>query len=156
RERHSNRYSRRDDTRHAGDGDGADRRLHRARAEEPRRRSRPRDDSCRGRDVVPEVPPVPRIKGAHGGAAPAAATLSDQVAHVFSAEGPLVRVLPGFEPRAGQVEMALAAARAFEDGGVLLVEAGTGTGKTLAYLVPAILSRQRVLISTGTKNLQEQ
>ena len=44
----------------------------------------------------------------------------------------------------------------FERGGVLLAEAGTGTGKTLAYLVPAILSGQRVLISTGTKNLQEQ
>ncbi len=52
--------------------------------------------------------------------------------------------------------MAAAAAHAFEDGGVLLAEAGTGTGKTLAYLVPAILSRKRVLISTGTKNLQEQ
>src|SRR5881392_372902 len=52
--------------------------------------------------------------------------------------------------------MAVAVARAFAAGGVLLAEAGTGTGKTLAYLVPAILSRQRVLISTGTKNLQEQ
>ncbi|MSO52666.1 MAG: helicase [Acidobacterium sp.] len=52
--------------------------------------------------------------------------------------------------------MALAVAQTFGDGGVLLAEAGTGTGKTLAYLVPAILSRQRVLISTGTKNLQEQ
>ena len=52
--------------------------------------------------------------------------------------------------------MAAAVARAFVDGGVLLAEAGTGTGKTLAYLVPAILSRERVLISTGTKNLQEQ
>ena len=52
--------------------------------------------------------------------------------------------------------MAAAVARAFEKGSVLLAEAGTGTGKTLAYLVPAILSRQRVLISTGTKNLQEQ
>src|SRR5260370_26775822 len=46
--------------------------------------------------------------------------------------------------------------RVFEGGGVLLAEAGTGTGKTLAYLVPAILSRQRVLVSTGTKTLQEQ
>ena len=64
--------------------------------------------------------------------------------------------MPDFEPRAGQVEMAAAVARAFDEGGVLLAEAGTGTGKTLAYLVPAILSRQRVLISTGTKNLQEQ
>src|SRR5688500_1088460 len=52
--------------------------------------------------------------------------------------------------------MADAVAAVFADGGVLLAEAGTGTGKTLAYLVPAILSRQRVLISTGTKNLQEQ
>ena len=52
--------------------------------------------------------------------------------------------------------MAAAVARVFADGGVLLAEAGTGTGKTLAYLVPAILSRERVLISTGTKNLQEQ
>jgi ATP-dependent DNA helicase DinG len=52
--------------------------------------------------------------------------------------------------------MAEGVARAFDEGGMLLVEAGTGTGKTLAYLVPAVLSRQRVLISTGTKNLQEQ
>src|SRR5262245_17746604 len=61
-----------------------------------------------------------------------------------------------FEPRSGQVEMAAAVARVFERGGVLLAEAGTGTGKTLAYLIPAILRRERVLISTGTKNLQEQ
>ena len=52
--------------------------------------------------------------------------------------------------------MAAAVADVFADGGILLAEAGTGTGKTLAYLVPAILSRERVLISTGTKNLQEQ
>jgi len=52
--------------------------------------------------------------------------------------------------------MAEAVSSAFEDGGVLLVEAGTGTGKTLAYLLPAILSGRRVLVSTGTKNLQEQ
>jgi ATP-dependent DNA helicase DinG len=52
--------------------------------------------------------------------------------------------------------MAAAVADVFEKGGVLLAEAGTGTGKTLAYLVPAILSRRRVLVSTGTKNLQEQ
>ena len=52
--------------------------------------------------------------------------------------------------------MARAVADVLDDGGVLLAEAGTGTGKTLAYLVPAILSGQRVLVSTGTKNLQEQ
>jgi ATP-dependent DNA helicase DinG len=64
--------------------------------------------------------------------------------------------LDGFEARAAQLDMAAAVADVFADGGVLLAEAGTGTGKTLAYLVPAILSRERVLISTGTKNLQEQ
>ena len=52
--------------------------------------------------------------------------------------------------------MAEAVSAVFAEGGVLLAEAGTGTGKTLAYLIPAILSRQRVLVSTGTKNLQEQ
>jgi ATP-dependent DNA helicase DinG len=75
---------------------------------------------------------------------------------VFAAGGPLSAALDGFEARAGQLEMAAAVADVFADGGILLAEAGTGTGKTLAYLVPAILSRQRVLVSTGTKNLQEQ
>jgi ATP-dependent DNA helicase DinG len=64
--------------------------------------------------------------------------------------------VPDFEPRPGQREMAGAVADVFERGGVLVAEAGTGTGKTLAYLVPAILSGHRVLVSTGTKNLQEQ
>jgi ATP-dependent DNA helicase DinG len=84
------------------------------------------------------------------------AELVDAVKAVFAPDGPLARALPDFEPRAGQVEMAVAVARALEQGGVLLAEAGTGTGKTVAYLVPAILRRQRVLVSTGTKNLQEQ
>jgi ATP-dependent DNA helicase DinG len=64
--------------------------------------------------------------------------------------------MPAFEPREGQRRMAAAVANAIEDGGTLLAEAGTGTGKTLAYLIPAILSGRRVLVSTGTKNLQEQ
>jgi ATP-dependent DNA helicase DinG len=97
---------------------------------------------------VPEVPVIPRIDDTPG--------LVERVARVFSPEGPLAQALPGFEPRAGQVEMARAVAGAFDRGGVVLAEAGTGTGKTLAYLVPAILSGQRVLVSTGTKNLQEQ
>ncbi len=75
---------------------------------------------------------------------------------VFAPGGALAHAMPDFEPRSGQAGMAAAVARVFQDGGVLLAEAGTGTGKTLAYLVPAILSRERVLISTGTKNLQEQ
>lgn len=74
----------------------------------------------------------------------------------LASDGPLARVLTGFEPRPGQREMAAAVAEALGRASVLLVEAGTGTGKTLAYLIPAILSRQRVLVSTGTKNLQEQ
>ena len=86
----------------------------------------------------------------------AIANLVAATARIFAPDGPLARAMPDFEPRAGQVEMAVAVARVFEAGGVLLAEAGTGTGKTIAYLVPAILRRERVLISTGTKNLQEQ
>jgi ATP-dependent DNA helicase DinG len=82
--------------------------------------------------------------------------LSALVARAFGEDGPVARTVPEFEPRPGQRQMALAVAAAFERGGQILVEAGTGTGKTLAYLVPAILGRQRVLVSTGTKNLQEQ
>jgi ATP-dependent DNA helicase DinG len=78
------------------------------------------------------------------------------VAAAFAPDGPIARALPGFEARPGQLQMAESAAGVLADGGVLLAEAGTGTGKTLAYLVPAILSRKRVLVSTGTKNLQEQ
>jgi ATP-dependent DNA helicase DinG len=104
---------------------------------------------------VPEVPAVPG--GVAVGRAAAAATgLRSAVSQIFAPEGPIARALPGFEARDGQLQMAAAVASVFEEGGVLLAEAGTGTGKTLAYLVPAILSRQRVLISTGTKNLQEQ
>ncbi len=82
--------------------------------------------------------------------------LADDVAAVFAGDGPLSQTVPDFEPRGAQRQMASAVAGALQDGGVLLAEAGTGTGKTLAYLVPAILSGQRVLVSTGTKNLQEQ
>ena len=82
--------------------------------------------------------------------------LAPAVSAAFAPGGALSRAVPDFEPRAGQARMAAAVARVFEKGGVLLAEAGTGTGKTLAYLVPAILSRERVLVSTGTKNLQEQ
>jgi len=82
--------------------------------------------------------------------------LVSSVTSVLSDTGPIARAMPGFEPREGQRRMAVAVAGAIEDGGTLLAEAGTGTGKTLAYLIPAILSRQRALVSTGTKNLQEQ
>jgi ATP-dependent DNA helicase DinG len=82
--------------------------------------------------------------------------LRDDVAAAFADDGRLARALPQYEPRPGQRGMAAAVAATLDDGGVLLAEAGTGTGKTMAYLVPAILSGHRVLVSTGTKNLQEQ
>src|SRR6202451_3360554 len=74
----------------------------------------------------------------------------------FSRQGVLSKWHPRYEFRAGQLEMAEAVEAALADKKHLIVEAGTGTGKTLAYLVPAILSGRRVVISTGTKNLQEQ
>ncbi len=78
------------------------------------------------------------------------------VAAVLGTNGPLARVIPGFAPRCQQQEMAKAVAGALYDDAVLLVEAGTGTGKTMAYLAPALLSGKRVIISTGTRNLQDQ
>jgi len=75
---------------------------------------------------------------------------------IFGPSGWLARHHPSFEHRPGQLEMAEAIEASVENGQHLIVEAGTGTGKTLAYLVPLIRSGQRVVISTGTKNLQEQ
>src|SRR5687767_12806468 len=79
---------------------------------------------------------------------------------IFGPQGLISQAHPEYEYRPGQVEMARAVMRAFEDRRHLIVEAGTGTGKTLAYLVPAIAAalggRGRVIVSTGTKNLQEQ
>ena len=74
----------------------------------------------------------------------------------FSKNGTLSKWHPNYEFRPGQVEMAEAVESALADKRHLIVEAGTGTGKTLAYLVPALLSGKRIVVSTGTKNLQEQ
>ena len=74
----------------------------------------------------------------------------------FSRHGTLSKWHPNYEYRPGQLQMAEAVESALAERKHLIVEAGTGTGKTLAYLVPAILSGKRVVISTGTKNLQEQ
>ena len=74
----------------------------------------------------------------------------------FSRNGTLSKWHPKYEYRPGQVEMAEAVEAALADRRHLIVEAGTGTGKTLAYLAPALLSRKRIIVSTGTKNLQEQ
>ena len=83
-------------------------------------------------------------------------SLPDAVLEVFAAGGVLSRSVEKFRPRAGQTEMATAVARVIEEGGVLVVEAGTGIGKTYAYLVPVLLSGARVLLSTATKTLQDQ
>jgi ATP-dependent DNA helicase DinG len=78
------------------------------------------------------------------------------VARFFRPDGPLAAKHPGFESRPGQIEMALAVNEALSENRKLIVEAGTGTGKTLACLVPALVSERRVVISTGTRALQEQ
>jgi len=75
---------------------------------------------------------------------------------VFAADGPLAAQVGGYRPRAQQIEMAQAILAAIESGGMLVAEAGTGTGKTFAYLVPALLAGGKVIVSTGTKNLQNQ
>jgi ATP-dependent DNA helicase DinG len=75
---------------------------------------------------------------------------------IFGREGLLSRILDGFEYRPMQADMARAVDSAISQGSPMIVEAGTGTGKTLAYLIPAVLSRRKTLISTGTKTLQDQ
>lgn len=83
-------------------------------------------------------------------------SLHDLVLEAFAPGSVLARSVEEFMPRQGQTEMALAVAKTLERGGALVVEAGTGVGKTYSYLVPALLSGQRVLLSTATKNLQDQ
>jgi ATP-dependent DNA helicase DinG len=75
---------------------------------------------------------------------------------VFAPAGLLARALPGYAPREAQRRMAEAVASALDDGAALVVEAGTGTGKTFAYLAPALLSGRKLIVSTGTKHLQDQ
>ncbi|MCG7968766.1 MAG: ATP-dependent DNA helicase [Candidatus Thiodiazotropha taylori] len=79
-----------------------------------------------------------------------------EIAEIFAPEGWLASRIEGFSYRPQQQEMAQQVAEIMQQGGVLICEAGTGTGKTFAYLVPALMSRRKVIISTGTKNLQDQ
>src|SRR5207302_8015479 len=169
RQRHSHRDTRRHHARHARTRNGRDRRSDRPRAPDSGERQRAGHGACGSRGPVPEVPSLPgvtlqerrmaELQESNPSCNPTilqSCSLAEATVAAFSAAGPLAVAMPEFEARAGQVDMAAAVARVFERGGVLLAEAGTGTGKTLAYLVPAILNRERVLISTGTKNLQEQ
>ncbi|PUA96726.1 ATP-dependent DNA helicase DinG [Acidovorax sp. 107] len=83
-------------------------------------------------------------------------SLVAMVPEVFAPDGVLARADGHFQPRDGQTQMAVAVAHTIAEGGALVVEAGTGVGKTYAYLVPALLSGERVLLSTATKALQDQ
>lgn len=83
-------------------------------------------------------------------------SLTVSVQNVFTSDGVLAQAAPHFKPRSGQTEMALAVTDTIVNGGELVVEAGTGVGKTFAYLVPVLLSGQRALVSTATKALQDQ
>ena len=85
-----------------------------------------------------------------------AARLNSVLQRAFAANGPLAAAIPGFKLRRQQLEMAEAIHAAIERTGVLVAEAGTGTGKTFAYLVPALLAGGKVIVSTGTKTLQDQ
>jgi len=80
----------------------------------------------------------------------------DEIDRLFGAGGPLAPAVGGFTPRGAQTEMAKAIAQAIAAQSTLIAEAGTGTGKTFAYLVPALLWGGKTIVSTGTKNLQDQ
>ncbi|MES2937960.1 MAG: ATP-dependent DNA helicase [Pseudomonadota bacterium] len=82
--------------------------------------------------------------------------LEQSAREAFAPHGVLSRAADAFRPRAAQTDMAVAVARTIAEGGALVVEAGTGVGKTFSYLVPALLSGERVLVSTATKTLQDQ
>ena len=88
----------------------------------------------------------------HGGGA----RLNARLQHAFATEGALAEAIDGFKRRPQQLEMAQAIHDAIERTAVLVAEAGTGTGKTFAYLVPALLAGGKVIVSTGTKTLQDQ
>lgn len=75
---------------------------------------------------------------------------------LFAEKGGLSQEIKGFKPRAAQLEMANAVANAIKKQKQLIVEAGTGTGKTFAYLAPALVANKKTIISTGSKNLQDQ
>ena len=83
-------------------------------------------------------------------------SVRSRIAAFFAPGGPLSAVLDGYEERPAQRKLSQAVAEVLDAGGLLLAEAGTGTGKTLAYLLPAVDVGRRVVVSTGTKNLQEQ
>ena len=82
--------------------------------------------------------------------------MKKQISKIFSSDGELSKNIKGFKPRAEQLEMAQSVGYAIQHKRSLVVEAGTGTGKTFAYLAPALIAGKKTIISTGSKNLQDQ
>lgn len=121
---------------------------------------------ARSPSLLPSIEPFPddyespdERLSEFAGRTPATVADEDLVAQVreaFTEGGVLSRAAEQFRERDGQTQMALAVAETIDEGGVLVVEAGTGVGKTFSYLVPALLSGERVLLSTATKALQDQ
>lgn len=83
-------------------------------------------------------------------------TLQTKIAQAFSEQGKLSQNIKGFRPRNAQLQMSQAVGKAINSASAAVIEAGTGTGKTFAYLVPALISGKKTIISTGSKNLQDQ
>ncbi|MGP1615209.1 MAG: ATP-dependent DNA helicase, partial [Pollutimonas bauzanensis] len=79
-----------------------------------------------------------------------------ELSDIFAPDGPIAKAMPDYRPRQAQLELAQAIEETLRDHSTLIAEAGTGTGKTWAYLVPAFLSGSKVLVSTGTRTLQDQ
>nr|WP_208296722.1 ATP-dependent DNA helicase [Massilia sp. CCM 8734] len=107
------------------------------------------------RDAPGDAPP-PDAHGESSAPAQPEGKHDAEVDRLFSAGGPLAPSVGSFSPRRSQTEMAKSIAQAIADQSTLIAEAGTGTGKTFAYLVPALLWGGKTIISTGTKNLQDQ
>src|SRR6185436_13723312 len=122
--------------------------MDRTRQDRPIRRARRTRHRVRQRAARERV--APRV-GQGGGA-----RLKNGLERAFAPDGPLAAAVDGFKLRPQQLEMAQAIHDAIERTEVLVAEAGTGTGKTFAYLVPALLAGGKVIVSTGTKTLQDQ
>ncbi|TEA78460.1 ATP-dependent DNA helicase [Allopusillimonas ginsengisoli] len=82
--------------------------------------------------------------------------LFQEITEIFAQDGPIAQAIPGYRPRLAQQELAQAIEQALQERGTLVAEAGTGTGKTWAYLVPAFMGGGKALVSTGTRTLQDQ
>lgn len=124
--------------------------------------SEPTDDALPESAETPSPEALPQddhtslIEAVAAASANQAATQAAQLATIFADTGTLATGIPGYRPRASQQKMAEAVAGAIAQNDSVIVEAGTGTGKTFAYLVPAMLWGGKVILSTGTKNLQDQ